>query len=83
MDGRSPSLVEWEILRMKVFVLKDLPDGTPAGRVVDLPQEAVEIFKLPGVNAVRDATDDEIETSTVTTPRRRSAYQRRDLRADS
>jgi hypothetical protein len=68
---------------MKVFVLKDLPDGTPAGRVVDLPHEAVEIFKLPGVQAVRDATDDEITAAATVAQQRRGSYRRRDMRADS
>lgn len=68
---------------MHVFVLKELPDGTPVGRVVDLPQDAVEIFKLPGVDAVRDATDGEIAAASTATPRRRGGYQRRDLRSDA
>lgn len=65
---------------MNVVVLKELPDGTPVGRLVDLPQEAVDIFKLPGVDAVRDATDEEI--AAVHAAPRRGRYLRRDLRPD-
>ena len=61
---------------MRYLTLKELPDGTPAGREINIHEDIGRVLLL--VDAVRQIEDD-VEVSTPT-PRRR--YQRRDLIAD-
>ena len=63
---------------MKFRALEDLPDGTFAGRIVDLTPEAGAVLQL--VHAVEPVDEDTPLTTTAATPRRRR-YQRRDLEA--